>query len=205
MATPRQIAAINLYAAIMEEVKLRLSCMDTALTGATLLPPFAIREFCFLQLRMLGELIALGCLTAHGDIEETTKLKNEYSTDKIIGLLGKLHKDFYPFPVKQEAHDKHKHHLTGINEGFLTKADLLTLNGKCGDVMHRGSMKKLLSPTITVQTNFPDIVSWGRRINTLLNHHGILLFDQKTIMICMLRNRDDNMRVQVAIAETKEP
>jgi hypothetical protein len=77
-STAKQNDSINLYAAIMEEAKLRLNSIDMALGGATILPHQLVREFCFLQLRMLCELIALGCLTAHGDIEATTKLRNEW-------------------------------------------------------------------------------------------------------------------------------
>jgi hypothetical protein len=40
-------------------------------------------------------LIALGCLTAHGDLQ-TGKLKDEYKADKIIKRLQQLHPDFYP-------------------------------------------------------------------------------------------------------------
>ena len=61
--------ALNAYSMLMEEAKDRLSAMDIALEGKTGLSMGAIHELCFLQLRMLCELIALGCLTAHGDLE----------------------------------------------------------------------------------------------------------------------------------------
>jgi hypothetical protein len=73
MVTKKQNEAINLYAAIMEEAKIRLNSIDMALAGTTILPHQLVREFCFLQLRMLCELIALGCLTAHGDVVEATQ------------------------------------------------------------------------------------------------------------------------------------
>jgi hypothetical protein len=51
-----------------------------------------LREYGFLQLRMLCELIALGCLVAHGDIEETKApvLQNEYKAGVIVKRLERL-------------------------------------------------------------------------------------------------------------------
>src|SRR5262245_27923594 len=82
-------------------IKRRLLAMDTAPEGKTGLPEVAVREYCFLQLRMLCELIALGCLTAQGDLQ-TGKLKDEYRADKIIRRLQQLHPDFYPYMQRHE-------------------------------------------------------------------------------------------------------
>ena len=85
----------------MEEVKLRFSSVDAALNGGTSLPPLHVREF-FLQLRLLCESIALGCLVAHGEITTTrltSKLRKEWAADRIINQLEQLHPDFYPHPV----------------------------------------------------------------------------------------------------------
>ncbi len=126
---------------------------------------------------MLCELIALGCLTAHGDLTVTSRLRKEYAADKIFGHLEGLHPHFYPAPVTQQMDVPSNHPvvrtftLTGIHAGYLTKEELLRLNAYCGDVLHRGSLKKLLSPRTPVQTNFPDIIEWGRKIDRLLHHH----------------------------------
>jgi hypothetical protein len=93
-ATPKQRAALDLYCALMEEAKHRLACIDGAIDGRTGLPYQAVVEFCFLQLRMLCELIALGCLIAHGDVNPGAKLRKAYAADEIIGLLEKLHPFF---------------------------------------------------------------------------------------------------------------
>jgi hypothetical protein len=196
--THKQVAAIALYAAIMEEAKIRLNSIDMALGGVTILPHQLVREFCYLQLRMLCELIALGALTAHGDIEETTKLKNVWSADKIIDRLEQLHPDFYPMPVIQNSIGPGKYHFDQVKDGFLTKEELVILNGKSGAILHRGTMKKLLSTKTPLQKNFPDIVDWGQKVSTLLNHHCIHLADGD-VVVCMLRNASDNNRVQVVM------
>ena len=63
---------LNLYAALMEEVKIRIDVIKIIVgTTPVPMPSTLMREYCFLQLRMICELIALGCLTAHGEIEES--------------------------------------------------------------------------------------------------------------------------------------
>ena len=64
----------QLYTVLMGEVKLRHACLARLMRGETGLEPPFIREFCFLQFRMICETIALGCLVAHGDIEATGQL-----------------------------------------------------------------------------------------------------------------------------------
>jgi hypothetical protein len=160
--------ALNAYSMLMEEAKQRLLAMDTALRGQTGLPRGAIREFCFMQLRMLCELIALGCLTAHGDVE-TGKLKEAYEADRIIRRLMRLHSEFYPIgatwgkagPVLRK-------------DGFLTKEELSKLYWKCGDVLHRGSFKALSIRRYS-DTDIEEIRTWKQKIESLLACHAIFM------------------------------
>ena len=82
MVTQSQQHAIDLYADLMEEVKIRLSCIEIAVSGKLFLPSKIVEEICYLQLRMLCELIALGCLTAHGDIAKSKSLQKAWAADK---------------------------------------------------------------------------------------------------------------------------
>src|SRR5437660_2743674 len=112
--------ATTAYTVLMNEAKQRLLAMDTALEGKTGLPRPTIREFCFLQLRMLCELIALGCLTAHGDLV-TGKLREDYKADRIISRLQSLHPDFYPLAAtRTEAGIE-------LRKDIFTKEELMKL------------------------------------------------------------------------------
>jgi hypothetical protein len=91
------------YANLMEEAKLRFACIDAAMSGTTRLPSAIAREFCFLQLRMLCEVTALGCLIAHGDIKQINKLRKEWSAATIMEKLEELHPSFYP-PARSPKH-----------------------------------------------------------------------------------------------------
>ena len=199
-----QLAAIEKYANLLNEIKIRISCINSATSGQTGLPGVVVREFCFLQLRFMCELIALGCLVAHGDIKEAEKLKKEYAADKIVNLLEKLHPHFYPTPITSQQTDKGFHHITPRKGSYLTKADLSKLYSKCGDELHRGNLKKLLTPKTPIQKHYPDIIQWAQKINDLLQLHSIFLKDGQTTIIAMLANAQDNNNVQVAIAEAFE-
>ena len=87
-ATKEQMASIQLYADLLGEAKIRIGIINHFITGKAELPGPLIRQSAFLQLRMLCELIALGCLVAHGDITRRTKLRKEWSAYRIIA--GKL-------------------------------------------------------------------------------------------------------------------
>jgi hypothetical protein len=71
----------------MREVKERVGAIEHALNGRTGLHEIQVQEFCYLQLRLLCELIALGCLVAHGHIKETRKIKDQWSANIIISML----------------------------------------------------------------------------------------------------------------------
>jgi len=56
---------------------------------------------------------------------------------------------------------------------------------------------------IDVNVNIPEIISWAQKINDLLSVHTIPISEKEAI-ICVLRNMEDNNRVQVATVEALE-
>ena len=100
MPTASDEKAKDLYQSIMTEVMIRTYSINTATKTPTEIPQALIREYCFLQLRMLCELIALGCLVAHGDITKTKYFQKAYKADDILKRLEDLHPSFYPYPFK---------------------------------------------------------------------------------------------------------
>jgi hypothetical protein len=203
MATSKQT---QLYANLMDEVKVRIDCINAAISGRTGFPVPIVREFCYLQLRFFCELIALSCLVAHGDIKslQAHRTGRAYSADEILDRLTKLRPHFYPFACKQtrtRKGERHHFHLEVLNPQPLPKEQLLALYGKTHQYLHRGNLKKLLSsPTpIDMEINLPEIVGWAQKINDLLSVHTIAI-SADLLILCVLRNADNNNKVQVAIA-----
>jgi hypothetical protein len=202
MPTKQRIDAQNLYANILEEIKLRMGIVEHFVTGQSALPSPFVKENCYLQIRMMCELIAMGCLVAHGDIRDsnTPKLQKEWSADRIMDALEKLHPHFYPRPVRQTRT------ATGVHfesvKSPLPKADFLALYGKCGAALHRGSVRKLLKGQFPVQNNYPEIVGHTQNIADLLKVHLLMMHSGEELMVGILVNPADNGKVQVGIAET---
>jgi hypothetical protein len=203
MPTTSDEAALALYLSIMEEVKIRAYSINTATNVPNGLPPPLIREYCFLQLRMLCELVALGCLVAHGDITatQTKSFRKAYKADEILRDLEKLHPTFYPVPVAP-VRTATGWHLEKYESDYLTKPELLTLYGKCGSVLHKGSLRNLIRPKSPTQTNFPDINMWGQKMLNLLSAHRISRVGSAFHFLTFLEVEDRGGNVQVSIAES---
>jgi hypothetical protein len=172
MSLSKYEEAMDAYSILMQEAKQRLLFMDKALEGKTGLPKVAIREYCFLQLRMLCELIALGCLTAHGDLV-TGKLKKAWKADQIINDLQGLHPEFYPHSATNNV---------------FTKEELMKLYWKCGDMLHRGTFQTLWSRDRYADAGIEDIRTWKQKIEALLGDHTIFMADGRTAALFRLRD-----------------
>ncbi|MDR3450929.1 MAG: hypothetical protein P4M15_14525 [Alphaproteobacteria bacterium] len=204
MPTQADLDAARTYTSIMEEAKFRALSINR-LTGPIALSAPLAREFCFLQLRMLCELIALGCLVAHGDIEETKspQLQKSYNAGDIVKLLEKLHPNFYPSPRKPVFSPGHVH-LEDYDGEYLTKDELLTLYGRCGDALHRGSLRNLLNRKSQPPADFQDIQRWGQKILNLLSFHIISRVGGNFHLVAALEAAQVGGNVLVSVAEAPE-
>jgi hypothetical protein len=203
MPTQADLDAARVYTSIMEEAKFRALSINTLTGSGPALPVPLLREFCFLQLRMLCELIALGCLVAHGDIEDTRSatLQKAYNAGDIVKRLERLHPNFYPSPRKPVFSPGHVH-LDDYDHEFLTKDELLTLYGKCGDALHRGSLRQLLDPKNQPPADFRDIQDWGQKILNLLSVHLISRVGGNFHFLVALEAQQVGGNVLVSLAES---
>lgn len=169
---------ISVYCDLMTEVKIRAAAITAVVSGPfKLIPAQVLYELCYLQLRMICELIALACLVAHGDIDatKTKKLQKAYSADFITGALEKLHPAFYPRPSRQIVNDRGGISVEEITADYLSKAEFKRLYGECGDILHRGNIRNMKGHIRPKSVSFAEIHVWLRKIITLLNHHQISL------------------------------
>jgi hypothetical protein len=187
----KQQKALELYASLMEEVKVRELSACKVIDGELDLPaPFG-REYCFLQVRMIIETMALGCLVVHGDIPatQTTKFTGAYSADQIMKMLEGLHRGFYPEPVQMTtstmANGKKQHHLEFLTNP-LPKKKLIKHYAQCGDVLHRGTVKKLQKGSSADTSNLDEPRRMLGDIRKLLEQHSISLFSPDIKFVCLL-------------------
>jgi hypothetical protein len=183
----------RLYARLMEEIKRRVQVVQQVLNGTWVMPQMVAFELCYVQLRKICETFAIACLTAHGDIPgvRTKLMQKTYNADLIIKQLGSLHPEFYPVPTQLQLHPVTAEPIKTVNieSGFLTKEDLLNLYGECGNYLHRGSIRQIVTnwePTI----DFEKIKQWVDKIIKLLNHHQIQTSDPHKQIWVLMHDKD---------------
>jgi hypothetical protein len=181
----------DLYCNLMVEVRWRTDLVSGVLQGTFGLPRLAAYELCYLQFRLICELVALGALAAHGDIPaaKSGRLIKAYQADAILNGLEKLHPDFYPQPSRQiVGPDGKVKEVVPIKSGFMTKPELVALYHQCGDLLHRGTLRAIKPRTAGDFTKIQEIVT---KIITLLNHHQINLIDPKYALFVLMKGKDD--------------
>jgi hypothetical protein len=200
---PEQRRQRELYMMLMEELKRRRNVIADVLQGKFALPQGIGIELCYLQLRMICELIALGCLAAHGDIPgtKTGKIHKAFAPGVILSELERLHPEFYPVPGEQVRAKDGSLSVRSIKDGFLTKNQLLLLWAESGNRLHRGSMKNVERP---FAVDFEKIAGWDRRILRLLSHHQISLKDDRYQMWVLMQSEKGG-RLSVHLMEKVGP
>lgn len=178
------------YCGLLEEIKLRQEAISNILAGKVMMRAKIAEESCFLQLRMICELIALGCLVLHEDLKPKAQLFKTYKADWIISELEKLHPKFFPSPLlKDDVMEGEIFGWRSKTEGFLTKSELGSLwNRHAGPMLHRGSVKNILEPERPLK--FDAIATWSRKIVELLNRHTVMSRDEETIGYFIMQHKD---------------
>ena len=190
--TGNQEHAIKTYLALMEEAKSRFSVVNNTYQNEAKYPPALVSEICYLQFRLLCEIIALGCLLVHGDISHPKTLQKAYNPTKIMKHLEKLNPHYYPQPIKHTLKDK-MHKFSAIPDTpHLSKEDLVVLWNKSGDLLHRAPLTKLSKPPKTDIHKFSDIFEWSGKLTGLLNSHWITLVENRRGMVVSLMSKETN-------------
>ena len=211
------MAAAELYCELLRETKLRLAYIELILQGRPKLPARLAYELCVLQLRCLCEIIALGSLVLNGDIKpprasksaKEGRLKQIWSADTTIKELNVIHVPFYPFLMEKIIPVKG----VGIKPGefkplripFLGQKEIVSLYTKCGDHLHRGTIKKLLKDPMPNHFNFDEISEWHQKIENLLTCHVVALLEENTMLFALPEDPTQNNNPSVSFGSVKLP
>jgi hypothetical protein len=202
-------AILTAYCGLMEELKARHAIVHKILNEAKakkfVLSPYILGELCFLQLRMMCELIALGCLLVHGDVPatRTTRMQKAYAADWIINRLTELQPSFYPLPGVQRVDEVGKVITVEPNpRPHLTKTDLLELYAECGGILHRGTLRSVLAAD-TKHIDFVRVAAWTAKIAQLLDHHQIPLADERYQVWVIMHAKTDK-KVHAVVMQRAE-
>lgn len=158
----------------MEEIKERLNAVAQTVidlrAGTYPYSHFIGAEFCFLQLRLVYEEIALGCVVMH---EKMGVLREVWQADELMRRLSKFHADFYPKPMNERV-EGDTLHVWPISEPYLTKDQLIDAYGKAGDKLHRGRSGDILFKRVKVY-DLDEVVEQMNLTISLLSQHYIMV------------------------------
>jgi len=184
--------ALPAYAELMAEIKLRTETIDNVLAGKVSLRAKIAEELCYLQLRMICETIAIGCLLVHGDISaKKSDLMKSYKADWIIRQLTELHSRFYPNPLEdKDGLDDQGHFLwRDRKEGYLGKSELVQLYARvAGGHLHRGTARNALRKDRPLE--FSEIQAWRDKVVRLLSRHTLRSADDEYIFYVAMNSEN---------------
>lgn len=168
----------GIYSTIMGEIKLRSEVIKNTLDMTSMMGPGPRCELCWLQLRMICELIALACLAAHGDLAatRTQKLHSAHEADRILKALEKLHPKFFPIPAREikTREGKVTGYLEAVPGTFFTKADVLKLYWECSAHLHKKPLNEF--EVFHVKASEPKkIHTINTKLRGTLAQHRIIL------------------------------
>jgi hypothetical protein len=166
------------YLKLMETIKIRQALVSDLTQNFHGLPPFCIAETIHLQIRLICETLALACLVAHGDVQgsRSARLSSAYQADFIMNTLEKLHPTFYPRPTTQIIENGKVVRWEDIEQGYLTKSELIKAYRDAADHLHVGPISEL-SPNKPKVLDLIAITAWFGKLTRLLTHHNIYLAD----------------------------
>ena len=183
----------------MNEARDRLAAIGRTIDQRDQWRPIIAQEFCYLQLRVLCELIAICCLIAHTDYLTDSSMKI-FEASKIIKKLSSLSSNFYPRPMIADI-TPDKVHLTDIETGFLTKDELIELWARSGHYVHRGTAKTLLQAgTAGFNVDLDPILFWRNKITTLLKVHLISSKTNNEHLLVFISHEQTDGKALVCIA-----
>ncbi|MGH9640918.1 MAG: hypothetical protein ACRD3Q_00690 [Terriglobales bacterium] len=170
----------------MDEARIRLHALRDAIETRDKWVPLLFQEFAYLQLRMLCETVAVGCLIAHGDIKDRTAL-GTWRVPEIIKKLEQLGASFYPTGIRIEHTPVGGINVREYKVPQLSKEELIKLWEISGGFLHRGSFKRFLASSgKPINVNVDQILEYGQRLLHLLDQHIVLSADRKTTFVVAL-------------------
>jgi len=177
------------YLNVMSEINSRIRLIKSVRLST--LPYGMVRELCHLQLRHVCELIAIGCLIVQGDYTSSSVFSDEYNPSKIFRALEKLYEGFFPQPVSITTENNNIHYHANAKLSAITRKEIETLWGITGNYLHRLQIRKFLRADDVQDINFwPSIDEYVRKIETLLNPHGVPMHNPKMLVIAGLENSE---------------
>jgi hypothetical protein len=182
---------LELYMALMEQLKQRLQVVDSTMTmvgqGMHYAGTGPAIEFALLQLRISCELIALGCVAIHSDIPQTAKLQKMWHAGEIIAAFEKLKEEYFPIAIEDIHFPGRPSQIVHKSDDVLTKEKLLQMYNFFGAKLHAGSFKDHVRPNKRLYST-AILNDFVRQMKKLLNTHVFQLYEKNRLIRIIMQD-----------------
>lgn len=167
---------IEKYLRCMEEIKDRIEVIESHMLKVNI-SLFDV-EFIYLQFRKIVELIALSSIAANKTEygKQYRDFKKHWNAKKILQNLFAVNPKFYPVPSRPGYNEDQQRTVESLNDGYLTKSELINLNKWCGEILHATNPFRKEKD---YEKFFNEVPAWIDKIVVLLNHHQVQLIDKE--------------------------
>lgn len=190
----------------MQETKGRLLAVANNLRIVKLNPKredaYLDVEFCYLQIRLVCELIAVAALAAHYEYGLKRTLLRQWRADEIFAELENLNALSFPVPVRLERKPGEMPCFTPQSGKGISRHRLEEIYGKCGNALHRGALQHALQGKKRVY-NVDELNGWFVEIMNTIGEH-LILFPKTHKALLVNLTGDADGRVTVAEAQADD-
>lgn len=159
-------------------------------------------EGCFLQLRIICEILALYALSMNDRGRISKKLKKEWNAGRIITIL--FESNPLSFPQKISIGEKNeKFVFIDIKDDGIKSKEVIKIYNKCGEILHRGFLLKIEKEN-TVVFDIDFLINSINSIGILLQRHMIVIPDSGTTYIGTLHIEGAGAQLVTAVGASFE-
>ncbi len=94
-----------------------------------------------------------------------------------------------------------RHHFSDFEGPHLTQSDLISLYVKCGEELHKGSLRTLAARRSKKMADFREEIVFAQRLFNLLGSHATLMQDESRMILCNFgETREAEIKINSAVA-----
>lgn len=181
------------YCVCMEEVKARITLLDSVIAGSISFGRSDFETELFaVHFRKILELIVFSSMVANkGQYSNAHKnFASHWNAKEMLDHLESINPEFYPSPMKVASIsvDGVKN-LQFLQYGFLTKKQFISLYNRCGGALHT---KNPYSSKLSSSLDKSDAKKWISHIQKLLWFHRARMFGESEGWIVVMQHETDD-------------
>ena len=175
---------VPLYQNFISEIFCRIEAGEESLSEILTFPNHINNwkncNFCWLQIRMICEYIALGIVLVHHEhLPEDANTFSKWKPKDLLKEVGKLSGHPNPIPVRVNHDTKNIETLARP----VKITDISRIYGQTGDLLHAGSLNDILGNNIP-SYDVRLLRAWLKGFRSLLMNHVILLPNLNKAILC---------------------